>query len=305
MAGSLDQAADHLMRAGDRAAHYLDDVGACALYQRALRAARSVLYGSDEAHVVQRYALLSVRLADALCSSGQLGLARGVLEEARPWVQGLHRLEALVARSGAYLSVGDDDLQTATIMVRRAIGHAIASGDGTLIAELYLDLATILTRGGDAELARRELEEGVDLVTAGEGIAARSGPPEMWRMLVRLAQLASGAGDHARALSIGQHALAHARRVGSKLGSARIHAMLASECDRLGQPTEAKRYREVAIDELRALGDRRSTAELILSVVSPTRTLLRIAPPALQEARALAREVGWTEGANLKLAEGS
>jgi tetratricopeptide (TPR) repeat protein len=304
MAGSLDQAADHLMRAGDRAAHYLDDEGACSLYQRALRAARSVLYAGDEDRDVQRYTLLSVRLAEALCASGQLGLARGVLSEARPWSNGQPRSEAMIARTAAHLALGDDDVTGATALVRKAIGHAIASGDGTLIAELYLDLAGILTRGGDAESARRELEEGIDLVTVGEGMGARSGPPEMWRLLVRLAQLASGAGDHGRAFTIGEHALTHARRVGSRLGSARIQVMLAAECDRLGETEKATGFRQQAIEELRQLGDRRSTAELILSVVAPTRTLLRVAPHALQEARALAKEVGWTEGANSNLAEG-
>jgi len=289
------------MRAGDRALNYLDDDGACALYQRALRAARSVLYAGDEDHDVQRYTLLSVRLAGALCTSGQLGLARGVLEEARPWTSGIPRLEAMIARTAGQLALGDDDLNGATGAIRKAIGHAIASGDGGLISELYLDLAAVLTRAGDADSARRELEEGVDLVTAGEGMTARGGPAELWRMLVRLAQLASGAGDHPRALAIAEQALVHARRVASRLGSARIQVMLAAECDRVGETEKATSYRQAAIEELRQLGDRRSTAELILSVVAPTRTLLRITPPALHEARALAREVGWTEGANANL----
>jgi hypothetical protein len=292
------------MRAGDRAAHYLDDEGACALYQRALVAARSVLYSGDEEQDTQRYTLLSVKLADALCASGQLGLARGVLDETRPWAAGMPRLEAMLARAGAHLSIGDEDLSGATDQVRKAIGHAIASGDGTLIADLYLDLAAILTRGGDADSARRELEEGVDLVTLGEGMTATGGPPELWRMLSRLSQLASGAGDHARAVFIGEHALTHARRVASRLGSARIQVMLAAECEKLGQPEQASLYREAAIEELRALGDRRTTAELILSVVAPTRTLLRVTAPRLHEARTLAAEVGWTEGANANLAEG-
>jgi eukaryotic-like serine/threonine-protein kinase len=305
LAGNLEQAADHLVRAGDRASHYLDDVGAGSLYQRALVAARSILYSGDEERDIHRFASVSVKLADALCASGQLGLARGVLAEAQPWIRGQPRLEAMIARSAAHLAAADDDYPAATAHLRRAIGLAIPTGDGTLIAEMYLELAAVLTRGGDAELARRELEEGVDLVTLGEGMAAPGGPPELWRMLVRLAQLHSGAGDPARALAIGEHALGHARRVGSRLGSARIQVILASECDRLGDVERAKRYREIAIDELRELGDRRSTAELILTLVAPTRTLLRIQPAVLHEARTLAREVGWTEGVNPNLADGS
>jgi len=301
LAGAAELASEHLMRAGDRAAHFLDDEGSSTLYQRALRAARGVLYTSDEEQHVQRYTELSVKLADALCASGQLGLARGVLDEARPWTSGLARLEALIGRTQAHLHQGDDDVAGATAALRKAIGHAIASGDGTLISDLYLDLATMLTRAGDAEAARRELEEGIDLVTLGEGMSALGGPPELWRMLVRLAQLASGAGDHARALVVGEHALQHAHRVASRLGSARIQVMLSTECDRLGDSDKAERYRQAAITELRELGDRRSTAELLLAVVSPGRTLLRITPPAVAEARTLAQEVGWTDGA---MAEG-
>jgi eukaryotic-like serine/threonine-protein kinase len=297
MAGHPDEAADQLLRAGDRAAYYLDDLGACALYQRALGAARSVLYRNDEDRDVERYTQLSIRLAEALCASGQLGLARGVLEEARPWIGGAPRAEAMIARTKAHIALGGDDLPAAIALVHRAIGQAIPTGDGSLLAALYLDLASVLSRAGDPDTARRELEEGIDLVTLGEGMTAAGGPPELWRMLLRIAQLTASGGDHARAVVVAEHALAHARRVGSRLGSARVQVTLASECDRLGQHEAAAAYREAAIDQLRALGDRRSTAELILSVVAPTRTLMRISPPVLQEARTLAAEVGWLEGA--------
>ena len=54
-----------------------------------------------------------------------------------------------------------------------------------------------------------------------------------------------------------------------------------------------------AIDELLARVRvllRRGTAELLLYGTSPGRTLMRISPEVLSEARELAREVGWTEG---------
>lgn len=296
MAGATDPAADYLARAGDVATRYLDDAGACALYQRALRAARAVLYASDEDKDVHRYVTLSVKLAGALGASGQVGLARGVLDEARPWAAGIPRLEAHLGRAAAQLALAEDDAAAATAHVRRAIGSAIASGDGALITELYLDLAGVLTRGGDPEGARRELEEGIDMVTFGEGVAARGGPPDLWRLVFRLAQLSSGAGDHARAVKLGEHALAQARRAGSRLGSARVQVLLATECDRLGDAVGAAGYRADAITELRQLGDRRTTAELLLAAVA-TRTLLRIDPPALTEARALAAEIGWEDGA--------
>ena len=54
---------------------------------------------------------------------------------------------------------------------------------------------------------------------------------------------------------------------------------------------------------MRKLGDRRGTAELLLAGTSPTRTLPRLGPN-LEEARALANEVGWAEGAR-KAGEGA
>jgi hypothetical protein len=47
---------------------------------------------------------------------------------------------------------------------------------------------------------------------------------------------------------------------------------------------------------MRRLGDRRGTAELLLSGTSPTRTIPRVSPQLLGEARDLAREIGWSEG---------
>ena len=44
------------------------------------------------------------------------------------------------------------------------------------------------------------------------------------------------------------------------------------------------------------MGDRRGTAELLLSGASSTSTMVRIEPNALREARELAKEIGWSEG---------
>jgi hypothetical protein len=153
-------------------------------------------------------------------------------------------------------------------------------------------------RNGDAEGARRELSECLDLVTVGEGAGARSGPDSLWRVIMRLAQLADGAGDVAQAAELGEHALVHARRVRSRLGSARVQSFLASVCERVGQAAKAERYRQAAVDEMRKLGDRRGTAELLLSAVAPSKTLPRVSPQLLGEARDLAREIGWNEGAS-------
>jgi serine/threonine-protein kinase len=295
-AGDLDRAAELLAKAGDLALHQLDDGGASALFGRALRCARqAVLAGSDDDASLRRFVVLSIKLADSLRVRGEIALARGVLAEARTWCDGSAGLEAQLSRSVAQLYVAEDDLAAATSGLRRAIGQALMGGGGEQIAELYLDLSTVLMRAGNSAAARRELEECLDLVTLGEGAAARSGPDILWRVVMRLGQLADGVNDQPRSIQLGEHALTHARRVKSRLGVARVQSFLASVCDRSGLAVKAERYRTAAVEEMRKLGDRRGTAELLLAGTSPTRSLPRMSPQ-LKEAEELAGEIGWMEG---------
>jgi len=296
-AGSIERAAEQLARAGDHAIHQLDETGASLLFGRALRCARQSVYaGEDDDVSVRRFIVLSVKLAECLRIRGEIALARGVLGEAKTWCDGVSDLEAEISRAQAQILVAEDDLPSATASLRKAIGQALAGGSGELITELYLDLSTVLMRAGNPEAARRELDECLELVTFGEGAGASGGPEILWRVIMRLAQLADGVNDLSRAIQLGECALMHARRVKSRLGSARVQSFLASVCDRAGQGQKAQRYREAAVEEMRKLGDRRGTAELLLSGTSPTRNIPRLSPQ-VDEAKALAEEVGWTEGA--------
>ena len=89
----------------------------------------------------------------------------------------------------------------------------------------------------------------------------------------------------------------HAQRVKSRLGAARVQQLLAQLCDKAGLGGKAERYRLAAIQEMRTLGDRRATAELLLSdtpraaVVVPSRL-----SEAMSDAMQLTKEIGWTEG---------
>jgi tetratricopeptide (TPR) repeat protein len=297
LAGQRDEAAELLARAGDLAVHQHDDAGASFFYQRALTAARQTVYsGADDEASVRRFIVLAIKLADSLRVAGEVGLARGVLAEARPWSDSTATLDAQLTRATAHLSLTEGDLAGGAATLRKAIGHAIAAGDGELITEMYLDLSSVLMRTGDLDGARRELSECLDMVTLGEGAGARSGPDSLWRAIMRLAQIADGAGEVGTAAELGEHALVHARRVRSRLGSARVQSFLASVCERAGQTAKAERYRQAAVEEMRKLGDRRGTAELLLATTSPTRTIPRVSPQLLGEARDLAREVGWSEG---------
>jgi hypothetical protein len=101
-------------------------------------------------------------------------------------------------------------------------------------------------------------------------------------------------GDSYRALCLAEAALFHAQRVRSRLGAARVQQLLAALCDKAGLAGKAERYRAAAINEMRTLGDRRATAELLLSD-TPTKTAL-VLPGRINDAMQLTKEIGWTEG---------
>ena len=163
-----------------------------------------------------------------------------------------------------------------------------------LVCELYLDLSTALLRAGDPETANRELVECVDLATLGEGFTAVAGPQAFWRILRAQAQMIDAGGDAYRALRLAEAALFHAQRVRSRLGAARVQQLLAQLCDKAGLGGKAERYRQQAINEMRTLGDRRATAELLLND-TPSKTAVVI-PKQLGDAMQLTKEIGWTEG---------
>jgi hypothetical protein len=280
LAGHARLAVGLLGTAGDRASQQLDDVGASQLYQRALVAVReAVRVGDDDDHSPTDFVHLSVKLAEALRARGEIGLARGVVAEARTWANA-PGLEASLDRAHGMILAAEDDHDAAATSLRRGIGRAISSGDMTLVCDLYIDLANVLARTGQGDAARRELVECMDLVTLGEGMGATAGPENLWMVLKRKAQIVAtlGPGEQDRALRLAEAALHHAIRVKSRLGRARIQTLLADLCERLGQTSRAERYRKAAVEEMRRLGDRRATAELLLTDTSHARSVRVIVP---------------------------
>jgi serine/threonine-protein kinase len=294
LAGHAKDAIMLLRRAGDQAAEQLDDVGAGQFYYRALVAVRqAVQIGDDDGSAEGQFVMLSVRLADVLRTRGETALARGVLAEARDW-SGSPMLVALIDRSSSAIALSEGDVDGAIVSLRRGVGRAISTGDMNLVCDLYLDLSIALLRAGDPESALRELVECIDLATLGEGFTAIDGPESFWRILRAQAQMVDNAGDSYRALRLAEAALFHAQRVGSRLGAARVQHLLAQLCEKAGLGGKAERYRQSAINELRNLGDRRATAELLLND-APTRSAM-VVTSSLDDAIQLTKEIGWSEG---------
>lgn len=294
LANHAKEAITLLRRAGDHAAEQLDDVGAGQFFHRALVAVRqAVLVGDDDTTAETQFVLLSVKLADVLRTRGETALARGVLAEARDW-SGAPMLVAMIDRAGASIALGEGDIDGAITALRRGVGRAIATGDMNLVCELYLDLSQALLRAGNPDTALNELVECIDLATLGEGFTAIDGPEPFWRILRAQAQMVDGAGDSYRALRLAEAALFHAQRVRSRLGAARVQQLLATLCDKAGLGNKAERYRAAAINEMRTLGDRRATAELLLND-TPARSAV-VLPGRISDAMQLTKEIGWAEG---------
>lgn len=269
LAGHSARAVGLLVAAGDLAAHQLDDDGAAQLYQRGLVAVREALRaghdGDDDSGddgLAHDFVALSAKLAEALRQRGDTGLARGVLAEARDWADGPVP-GALLDRALAYLTEAEGDIAAAAGHLRRAIGGAIGGGDLELVVELYVQLSAVLVDAGDRAGARRELAECLDVVTFGEGATASGGPANLWRLVKRQAMIEAVVGELGQAIATAEHALAQAQRVGTRLGIARVAALLVQLTTHAGQLERADHFRRIAVTELRGLGDRRSTAELL------------------------------------------
>jgi len=93
---------------------------------------------------------------------------------------------------------------------------------------------------------------------------------------------------------LAEAALFHAQRVRSRLGAARVQQLLATLCEKVGLGNKAERYRAAAISEIRGLGDRRATAELLLTDMPHPGAV--VMPNRIQDAMTLTKEIGWTEG---------
>jgi tetratricopeptide (TPR) repeat protein len=294
LAGQAKEAIPLLKKAGDHAAEQLDDIGAGQFYHRALVAVRQAVQSGEDDTAEGQFVQLSVRLADVLRTRGETALARGVLAEARDW-SGAPMLVALIDRASSSIALSEGDVDGAIAALRRGVGRAISTGDMNLVCELYLELANSLMRAGDVDTALHELVECIDLATLGEGFTAIDGPEGFWRILRAQAQMIDNAGDSYKALRLAEAALFHAQRVRSRLGAARVQQLLAHLCEKAGLGGKAERYRQQAIAEMRNLGDRRATAELLLND-TPTRAARVMTSRSIDDAIQLTKEIGWTEG---------
>ncbi|MBI5479902.1 MAG: protein kinase [Deltaproteobacteria bacterium] len=297
-AGEHAGVVDRLERAGLEAQSLFDDAGAVIHYRRAWESARRALLAGDEGAeaVLGR---LGVRLGDALRYSGDLAAAEGVLRETIDRCGAAPDLAARALRAlGHVAAVGGQQPRSGLEHLRGAVALAMRTGDHQLLVESYLDLCALLERDGDVDAAVAEASEGLVLVTAGGGAHSTDGPAWTWRLVMRLAELHLRRGELAEALDHAVAALMQAERVASPIGTARAHSLLGTVLKECGRQEESLRYREKAVGLLRGLGDRRSTAELLLGLAGDDLAAGRSesARARLLEVLELALAVEWHDG---------
>jgi serine/threonine-protein kinase len=110
--------------------------------------------------------------------------------------------------------------------LRSAVGAAIVAGDTHAIASSYLELARSLVADRHADVAVRELEQAVDVLTAGDGPATQTPPSPLWRVLLALAAIYDGIGEAGRARMTARHAWCAASHAHSPTGQHRAAVLL-------------------------------------------------------------------------------
>jgi serine/threonine-protein kinase len=303
IAEQLERALAGFIEAGDDAVRRFDDPRAAALYHRAITIARR-LQAEGDPRAAGELVSLSLRLADVLRYMGELALATGCLDEAELFAPDLAQ-QAGILRARGRIAAMSGNPDAAAPMLKRAIGIAFRTGDTDFLCETYLDLSSALVTLGRVAEAIGELSEAVDALTFGEGMARAARPERLWLLGLRLASLHHRGGNVSFAKHIARDALAHAERQGSLIGQGRLHTLLATIFEKTGDTHAALSHQARALDHMRRLGDRRTTAELLLACARITgdvapgvaagaaRHSRDTARKAVEVAQELAAEIGW------------
>ena len=292
-----ERALELLEKAGSACQRAFDEEGAAQRYRRAWELMRwRYLRGEDPA---ARLAQLGLRLGEALFYAGDMVAVEAVLleslEHASDEPASQARIHLALARAAASRGAN----QRAKLELGQALEAAVRARDLDVLAEVILANATFLAEHGSVEAAQEELARGLARLTGGDGLHQGPSPPRpMWRILLKNAELLGLRLEPESGTRYGQAALEVAARTGSLVGQARAHALLADLCLVSGRPEDARRHRQEAVRAMRGLGDRRTTAQLLIDLGKDE---LRSGAKDrgrqyLTEARSLAVAIEWGEG---------
>lgn len=288
---------DVLVEAAQQATQSFDDRKAVSLYRAALRSLRALTATTKrDGKVDARESEITCRLAEVLrftnAHRSAIEAADKALASGRANGHDPH-LQRVLAR--ALQAAGEP--RKAVDAFTRALGPLIALGEPGAILDLYAELGKAYLDAGEKERALREVQEGLDMCTLGEGPRAQI-DVSLWRYLVSVSDIHRSLGQARDALTWAEHALFQAERTEDPLGLLRAHSQMAWILRELNQPMLAEQHLARALDHSRHFGDRLTTAEILLERgrVRAHRGKLGDAQRYYDEALRLARSVEWTEG---------
>jgi serine/threonine-protein kinase len=290
-AGSPD-VVDVLEAAAEDASASFDDRKSVSLMRAALRACQSL--SADER--ANREAKITARLADALrftqAKDEAINVAESALTNAKD-----PNTQALLHQALGRALVTTGKAPRAIDSFQRAMGAFISQGDPKQILALYSDLATAYAAIGDPERAVKELTEGLDMCTFGEGPRAAV-DFSIWRYVLGICQKMRAAGRLRDARQWCEHALHQAERTEDPLGLLRTHTEMAWILREAEQSTLAEQHLARALDQARYFGDRLTTSEVLLerARVRAARGQIDDARRYFDEAHRLAKSIEWKEG---------
>ena len=188
-------------------------------------------------------------------------------------------------------------LDEAATVLQRALAPTMALGDRAAILDVYRDLGKVWVARGDLVRAGKELSEGLDLATLGEGPRAEI-DVALWPYLLEIAEVHRAAGRQSEARKWCENALWQAERTTDRLGQLRCHNQMAWVLRDLKQAALAEQHLGRAIEEARHFGDRLTTTELLIERARgrAARGRLAEAHRCCEEALRLARGLQWATG---------
>ena len=290
--GMLGRRALNLLeRAGDLSMRCRDHLGAALHhYPRALHVSRFQMgYPLDN----PRNLRLSLKLARSLRLSGHLLSADMTLGEASEAAKENPAAMALIQLETGRLASLRGQPDAAKAAFHDAIRLSLAVGKPDVLMDAYQDLAETHAQRGDNSAALAELEEGLLMVSGGEGTRLGKAPKKFWCMLLRLAEQLADDGQLTRAMSTTRDALTHAERDESPRGRALAHRHLGLLGHTNGDQHTAEQNLSTAITLFKRLGDRKSMAECLLIQAQHR-------PGAedtlIGQALQLSRQISWADG---------
>ena len=269
-----------------------DDPKAVRLLRTALKACRRL---PDDDRLYHEANLITELIAP-FCFTGRVDEAIDTIRKLLR-SQRAAELESDLNRSLGQCLTHKQDWQGAIDAYQRALGPLIALGRRPALLQLYADLARAWVALDNRPRALAELTEGLDMCTLGDGPRAAI-DVSIWRYLLTISSLHERAGDLRTARVWAEHALYQAERRNEDLGLMRAHEVLGHLLVTLEQAMLAEQHVGRGLELARKLGDRKTSAGLLLLRGELRNTAGRVdeAQRCVHEALRLAELLEWELG---------